>query len=63
MRTEEWDQCLRVLRTLWLGTLFRDEGWWDIVEEVCWALRTVAARMGDGSTVVAVDWELMNSGE
>ncbi len=42
---------------------YRNEGWWDIVEEVGWALRAVAARTGDGGTVVAVDWELMNSSE
>lgn len=63
MRAEAWDQCLRVLRTLWVAMLFRAEGWWDVVEEVCWALRAVAARTGDGATVVAVDWELMHSGE
>jgi hypothetical protein len=42
---------------------YRNEGWWDIVEEVAYALRNVAARTGDGGTIVSVDWELMNSSE
>lgn len=60
---EAWDDALRVLRPLWQGMSYRIEGWWDIVEEICWALRTVARRMGDRGTIIAVDWELMNSSE
>lgn len=60
---EAWDDALRVLRPLWQGMSYRDEGWWDIVEEVGWTLRKVARRTGDRGTVIAVDWELMNSSE
>jgi trafficking protein particle complex subunit 11 len=60
---EAWDDALRVLRPLWQGMSYRNEGWWDIVEEVGWTLRMVARRMGDRGTVIAVDWELMNSSE
>lgn len=60
---EQWDDALRVLRPLWQGMTFRKEGWWDITEEICWALRTVAAKTGDCGTLIAVDWELMNSCE
>jgi len=58
---QAWDDALRILRPLWQGMSYRNEGWWDIVEEVCWTLRMVAKRTGDRGTVVAVDWELMNS--
>jgi hypothetical protein len=60
---EAWDDALRVLRPLWQGMSYRNEGWWDIVEEVGWTLRMVARRIGDRGTVIAVDWELMNSSE
>ncbi len=60
---QAWDDALRVLRPLWQGMSYRNEGWWDIVEEVGWTLRMVARRTGDRGTVVAVDWELMNSGK
>jgi trafficking protein particle complex subunit 11 len=58
---QAWDDALRVLRPLWQGMSYRNEGWWDIVEEVGWTLRMVARRTGDRGTVVAVDWELLNS--
>jgi hypothetical protein len=60
---EAWDDALRILRPLWQTMTYRNEGWWDIVEEVAYALRNVAARTGDGGTIVSVDWELMNSSE
>ena len=63
IKAEAWDDALRVLRPLWQGMSYRNEGWWDIVEDVGWALRAAAARAGDGGTVIAVDWELMNSSE
>lgn len=58
---QAWDDALRVLRPLWQGMSYRNEGWWDIVEEIGWTLRMVARQTGDRGTVVAVDWELMNS--
>ncbi|TAQ89462.1 hypothetical protein B7494_g2219 [Chlorociboria aeruginascens] len=60
IRCEDWDNALSILRPLWQKMTYRREGWWNVVEEIGWALRNVAARMGDGSTVIAVDWELLN---
>jgi trafficking protein particle complex subunit 11 len=61
MKREDWTTALQILRPLWQKMSFRKEGWWDAVEEVGWALRNTAAHVGDGGTIVAVDWELMNS--
>ena len=60
MRREAWDDALRVLRPLWQKMTYRREGWWGAAEEVGWALRNAASHVGDGGSVVAVDWELMN---
>ncbi len=60
IQQEAWEDALRVLRPLWQNMTYRNEGWWDITEEICWELRRVAAQTGDGGTLVAVDWELMN---
>lgn len=60
MKQESWKEALHILRPLWQNMSYRKEGWWDIVEEVGWALRNAAIRFGDGGSVVAVDWELMN---
>lgn len=63
MNAKSWDVALSYLRPLWQTMSFRENGWWDMVEEVGWALRTVAARVGDGGSVVSADWELMNDSE
>lgn len=63
IKREAWDEALRVLRPLWQGMSWRREGWWDLTEEVGTLLRKFAAQVGDGGTVVAVDWELMSSSE
>lgn len=60
MRREAWDDAVKILRSLWQKMSFRKEGWWNAVEEICWALRKAAVRAGDAGSVLAVDWELMN---
>jgi hypothetical protein len=60
MKREAWDDALKILRPLWQKMSFRREGWWNAVEEIGWALRKAAMKAGDGGSVVAVDWEMMN---
>lgn len=60
MRREDWGTVLQILRPLWQNMTFRKEGWWNAVEEIGWALRKAAAHIGDGGTVLAIDWELLN---
>lgn len=63
IRCASWTEGIRVLRPLWQHMSWRREGWWDLVAEVCWALRACAERVGDGRAVVAVEWELMSNCE
>lgn len=60
IKLEAWDEALKVLRPLWHNMAWRREGWWDLVEAVARLLLKVAVHIGDGGTVVAVQWELMN---
>jgi hypothetical protein len=60
MKREAWEDALKILRQLWQRMSFRKEGWWNAVEEICWVLRKAAVHAGDASSVLAVDWELMN---
>ncbi|KAE8453746.1 hypothetical protein EG329_009257 [Mollisiaceae sp. DMI_Dod_QoI] len=60
MKREAWEDALKMLRPLWQKMSYRYEGWWNAVEETSWALRKAAAHAGDGGSVIAVDWELMN---
>jgi trafficking protein particle complex subunit 11 len=61
IKQEAWDEALHILRPLWHSMSWRREGWWDLLEEVGTILRKVAAKTGDGGTIVAVDWELMSA--
>lgn len=61
LRIESYDDALRVLRPLWRKMSYRTEGWWDIVQDVDWALRKAATEMGDGEAILWADWELMSS--
>ncbi|KAI9887419.1 MAG: hypothetical protein M1823_000756 [Watsoniomyces obsoletus] len=57
----KWVEALRVLRPLWHDMSWRREGWWLLVEEVCWALYTCARNAGDGAAVISTQWELMSN--
>ena len=57
-----WAGALKVLRPLWQTMSWRQEGWWGLVEEVCWALRDCAAHMEDAGSVLATEWELLCDG-
>lgn len=58
---KDWASAFKVLLPLWEGLSYRKDGWWDIVEEVGCLLRSVAAEVGNGEAVLAVNWELMDS--
>ena len=60
MKQEAWDEALKILRPLWQKMSYRKEGWWNGVEEISWALRKAAVQAGDGGSIIAVDWEMMN---
>ncbi|RQM06124.1 hypothetical protein DH86_00003368 [Scytalidium sp. 3C] len=53
LKKGSWNDASRLLRPLWQTMSYRREGWWAAVEEVSWALRSAAAHVGDGSTILA----------
>ena len=63
MRCENWPEAMRLLPPLWQKMSWRQEGWWQLVGEVCWALLTCARHAGDASSVVGAAWELMSDRE
>ncbi|KAI9839920.1 MAG: hypothetical protein M1819_000112 [Sarea resinae] len=60
MGQSSWAEAQEVLEPLWQSMSWRKEGWWELVEEVGWALKDCASRTGDSHTFLAVEWELMN---
>jgi hypothetical protein len=62
MQRSNWMDALHVLRPLWQTLSWRKEGWWALTEEVAWALRDCAERVGDAASIVGVEWELMCDG-
>ena len=60
MRAGRWNDAMDRLKPIWQKLSWRHEGWWQLVEEVSWAIRACARNIGEGSTLVAVEWELMS---
>ncbi|KAF6221034.1 hypothetical protein HO133_002715 [Letharia lupina] len=61
MQNKRWDRAARVLISLSQTLSWRRAGWWVLLEEMDWALRDCARRIGDLQTLIAVEWELMCS--
>lgn len=60
MQQKQWYNALRVMRPLWKSLSWRRAGWWQLVEEVDWALRECARMACDRETLIAVEWELLS---
>ena len=54
-----WSAALQVLLPLWRNLSWRRSGWFALLAEVDWALRECARHIGDGRTLVTVEWELL----
>ena len=61
MRVGQWNNAMLHLKHMWQKLSWRRSGWWKLVEEVGWAVRACARHIGDGETLVAVEWELLSS--
>ncbi|XDG05786.1 hypothetical protein ABKA04_005401 [Annulohypoxylon sp. FPYF3050] len=61
-RMQKWKEIMNLLAPLWRDMFFRTEGRWDIMEAVCWTLRSAAVKVGQKDLIVAIDWELLNRG-
>ena len=61
MRSGRWDEAMDVVKPLWKKISWRKSGWWKLVEEVSWALRACARHLGEGETLVMVEWELLSN--
>lgn len=63
MRQAAWHDALRVSKELWLNLSWRHAGWWNLVDELGWAVRECACHVGDRDSVISVDFELLNRSE
>ena len=61
MRAGRWEEAMVLVKPLWQKLSWRREGWWKLVEEMSWAVRACARHLGDGETLVAVEWELLSN--
>ena len=60
MQNKQWQRGMRTLVPLWQTLTWRQAGWWNMLEEVDWALKECAVNVRDAEILVAVEWELMN---
>ena len=59
MRNGRWSAALETLLSIWPQLSWRQEGWWDLLADIDWALKDCAREIGDQRTLVAVEWELL----
>ncbi|OAX82087.1 hypothetical protein ACJ72_03562 [Emergomyces africanus] len=60
MKIGQWKDALAILRPLWPQLSWRQNGWWELMEDFTWTLRDCAFKAEDAETVLRVDWELLN---
>ena len=61
MQYMNWKHAMRILLPLWQKLIWRKSGWWILLEEVDRALGECARHVNDADTLIAVQWELLNS--
>ena len=61
MRSGRWEEAMAIIKPLWQKISWRRAGWWRLLEDVSWAVRACARHLGDGETLVAVEWELLSN--
>ena len=60
MQNRQWQRAMRTLVPLWQTLTWRQAGWWGLLGEVDWALKTCARNVQDFEMLAAVEWELMS---
>ncbi|PGH15836.1 hypothetical protein AJ79_02217 [Helicocarpus griseus UAMH5409] len=60
MKIGQWKEALAIIRPLWPQLTWRQNGWWQLMEDFAWTLRECASNAEDADTVLRVDWELLN---
>lgn len=61
MQNEQWESATHTLVPLWQTLSWRKAGWWYLLEQVDQALKHCARLVGDGESLIAVEWELLNT--
>ena len=60
IENKQWGNAMQILVPLWQTLSWRQEGWWNLVEDIDRTLRQCARLIGDSETLIAVEWELLN---
>ena len=61
MGAGKWTEAMEQLQPLWRNLSWRSNSWWELVEEVTWAMRRCARETRALDVLIAVEWELMCS--
>ena len=56
-----WTEAALLLQPLWKSQLWRQAGWWKLLQHVGWALLDCATRLQDSEMILRLKWELANS--
>ncbi|RMZ78713.1 hypothetical protein DV737_g3757, partial [Chaetothyriales sp. CBS 132003] len=56
----DWSEAATILEPMWNSQLWREAGWWKLLQSVGLALLECAQRLGNGQLLVPLLWELGN---
>lgn len=59
---DKYQEALSLLKPMWMGTRWRQEQWWSLVQEISNALHECAIALNDETLQIGTLWELSSSG-
>jgi trafficking protein particle complex subunit 11 len=60
LRAKSWSEASEVLQQLWQSPMWRQAGWWKLLEHVGWALLDCALETSAADLIARLTWELGN---
>ena len=60
LRAEAWSEAALVLQPLWKSQLWRQAGWWKLLQHIGWALLDCAVKLQEAELIIRLKWELAN---
>lgn len=60
LQIQAWGEAALALAPLWKSQLWRQAGWWKLLQHVGWALLDCAMKIEDSELILRLKWELAN---
>jgi trafficking protein particle complex subunit 11 len=61
LRRRAWTEAAEILKPLWKDQVWRQAGWWKLLQHVGWALLDCASQLKDSEAILPLKFELFSS--